>query len=144
MINRNSKSDGKVVINVCLIVLAINQHPKYPVILCANRDELHSRPTKAAHHWQQHPHIFAGQDLEKGGTWLGVTTTGRIAAVTNVRQPQLIEKEDYQSRGEIVKSYLSGVMEQKEFLTGLQSNPSMYQGYNVIVGNSKEFYYYSN
>lgn len=61
---------------MCLILFAYNMHPKYPLILGSNRDEFYHRPTAQAHYWEDHPHILAGRDLSKMGTWMGVTTEG--------------------------------------------------------------------
>ena len=70
---------------MCLILFAHKVHPSYPLVLAANRDEKYVRATAAAAFWNDHPQIYGGRDLEKGGTWLGITREGRIAAVTNFR-----------------------------------------------------------
>lgn len=70
---------------MCLIALAYHVHPRFPLILAANRDEFLAREATAAHFWPEAPHILAGRDLLVGGTWLGVSRFGRIAAVTNHR-----------------------------------------------------------
>ncbi len=70
---------------MCLILIAHKVHPNYPLVLAANRDEAYSRPTAPAAFWDDHPQIYGGRDLEQGGTWLGITREGRIAAVTNFR-----------------------------------------------------------
>lgn len=128
---------------MCLIILAIDQHPDYPFILCGNRDEFHLRPTKQADYWSDVKQIFAGRDLEKGGTWLGVTTTGKIAAVTNVRD-KIDIGTDFLSRGEIVTDFLKGDVSPKQFIEELKTKEHDYQGYNVIVGEYKDFHYSSN
>ena len=70
---------------MCLIVLAWRVRPDFPLIVAANRDEFHARPAARAAFWQDHPAILAGRDLEANGTWMGVTRSGRFAAVTNYR-----------------------------------------------------------
>ncbi|MCB1814019.1 MAG: NRDE family protein, partial [Candidatus Competibacteraceae bacterium] len=72
---------------MCLILLAYKQHPEYPLILAANRDEFYRRPTQPLQPWQDAPHVLAGRDLQAGGTWLGVSADGRLATVTNFRNP---------------------------------------------------------
>ena len=70
---------------MCLILLVWNAHPEYPLVFAGNRDETYERPSAAADFWDDSPGIFGGRDLEKGGTWLGLTRAGRFAAVTNYR-----------------------------------------------------------
>ena len=65
---------------MCLIVFAYNCHPVYSLILGANRDEFRNRPSDPAGFWHDAPHILAGRDKSAGGTWLGVTTAGKVAA----------------------------------------------------------------
>ncbi len=72
---------------MCLILLAYDVHPEYRLILAANRDEFYDRPTLPMAFWEDHPDILAGRDLKGGGTWLGITRSGRFAAITNYREP---------------------------------------------------------
>ncbi|MFH1952363.1 MAG: NRDE family protein [Pseudomonadota bacterium] len=72
---------------MCLLLLAIQSHPVYKLVIVANRDEYYERPTAPAAFWDDMPHILAGRDMRAGGTWFGVTKKGRIAAVTNYRDP---------------------------------------------------------
>ena len=85
---------------MCILFFAINQHPKYPVIICANRDEVHQRPTQMMHWWPENKEqasILAGKDLQAGGTWLGLNKQGRFSALTNFREPQLFDKSYFNS-----------------------------------------------
>jgi uncharacterized protein with NRDE domain len=72
---------------MCLIVFAWQQHPKAGLLLAANRDEFHARPAAPAGFWPDAPQILAGRDLEAQGTWLGISRSGRFAAITNIRDP---------------------------------------------------------
>ena len=72
---------------MCLIVVALGQSARYPFVVAANRDERHSRPTQAAAWWPDPPNVLGGRDLQAGGSWLAVDRRGRMAAVTNVRDP---------------------------------------------------------
>ena len=74
---------------MCLLFLAYDTHPRYRLILAANRDEFYERPTAQAAFWPEAPDILAGRDLKAGGTWLGIARNGRIAAITNYRQPSM-------------------------------------------------------
>lgn len=90
---------------MCLILFAYSTDPRYPLVVLANRDETFARPTSAAAFWADAPHVFAGRDLEKNGTWLGVTRGGRLACVTNVRAPWA--RRDGRSRGSLVADFLT-------------------------------------
>jgi len=92
---------------MCLIVFAWQVVPGIPLVLAGNRDEFFQRPTAPANWWEDHPQVFAGRDLEGGGTWLGVTREGRFAALTNIRAPAE-RREDVRSRGMLVADYLTG------------------------------------
>src|SRR3546814_10371476 len=89
---------------MCLIALAWHVHPRYPLVLIANRDEFHARPTAPAAVHPDDPQLFGGRDLEKGGSWLMVSSHGRMAAVTNVRLP-LPADPDAASRGQLVMEF---------------------------------------
>jgi uncharacterized protein with NRDE domain len=83
---------------MCLIALAWRAAPSWPLVVIANRDEFYARPTAPLQRWAQTPHVLAGQDLQAGGLWLGVSEHGRLVALTNVRQPTS-PAEDLLSRG---------------------------------------------
>jgi uncharacterized protein with NRDE domain len=128
---------------MCLIVLSYRQHPGFHLILAANRDEFYDRPTQALAFWEDHPDILAGRDLKGGGTWLGITKTGRIAAITNFRHIPSI-KEDAPSRGKLVKDFLTGSASPAEYITHVKSVGHHYNGFNLILGNTETLFYYSN
>ncbi|WP_157796491.1 NRDE family protein [Bacillus sp. FJAT-45037] len=130
---------------MCLLVLTIDMHDEYPLIVAANRDEFYQRPTKRAHFWSDGSEVFAGRDEERGGTWLGVTNKGRFAAVTNVREPiNETETKEYISRGDLVKVFLQSNHSAKDYMETIAKNKDDYQGFNLIVKEGKEIYYYSN
>ncbi len=119
---------------MCLILLAYDAHPIYRLVLAANRDEFYDRPTASAGYWEDAPHILAGRDLKDGGTWLGVTRSGRIAAVTNYREPAL-DRPTAPSRGGLVSGFLKGEAPPEEYLGFLRREGGGYNGFNLILGN---------
>lgn len=128
---------------MCLINFQLQTHPKYKLIVAANRDEFYGRPTAPAQFWTDQPELLAGRDLLGMGTWLGITKSGRFAALTNYRDPS--EKPEGKiSRGEIVRNFLSGDMPAEEYLKELHLNKDKYNGFNLLVGTPDEIYYYSN
>lgn len=125
---------------MCLILLAWQAHPHYPLVVIANRDEFHARPTAAAAAWPDAPHVIGGRDLEAGGTWLGVTTTGRLAAVTNVREPGRPTGE--RSRGYLTRDFLQGTSSAGDYLGSLDGKA--YAGFNLLLCDDRELWYGSN
>jgi uncharacterized protein with NRDE domain len=131
---------------MCVIFLAFDVHVDYPLVLLANRDEFYDRPTAAAKYWPDHPDIFAGRDLVAGGTWLGITKGGRVAAVTNYREPG--GRTGTHSRGELVADFLKGNTTAEEYMARVGQRSDNYSGFNLIVGeinNARhELFYFSN
>jgi uncharacterized protein with NRDE domain len=126
---------------MCLVVLAVGQHPEYPLILAANRDEFHARPTQDAHWWPDKPDIVGGRDLQAGGTWLATHRSGRFATVTNFRDAMPTAPE-HRSRGELVTGFLEGDLEPQKYLATIDEDA--YAGFNLIVGTSTHVAYLSN
>ncbi len=129
---------------MCLIFLAYNSHPEYPLVLAANRDEFYDRPARPMDIWPEHPHILAGKDLQAGGTWLGVSKSGYFAMITNYRDMRQPTKPQAPSRGKLVLDYLTGLFEPKKYLQALHADANRYNGYNIILGTLTDPWYYSN
>lgn len=128
---------------MCLINLAYKVDQTYDLVVAANRDEFYQRETAKAHFWEDAPHILAGRDLEKMGTWMGVTKEGRFAALTNYRGPDE-ETGGTRSRGELVSDFLKGTDSPQEFLEAVHERKHSYPGFNLIVSDGDSLYYYSN
>lgn len=128
---------------MCLILFAYKVHPKYKLIVAANRDEAYGRQTAAAHFWEDRPDILAGRDLEKMGTWMGVTSAGRFAALTNYRNPSE-STVGKRTRGELVADFLIVGGRVEEYLKNAASSRNDYPGYNLLAGDVHELFYYSN
>ncbi|MGH8207744.1 MAG: NRDE family protein [Steroidobacteraceae bacterium] len=120
---------------MCLILVAWQVHPDYPLVLAANRDEIHARAATPAAWWPQ-PHILAGRDSVAGGTWLGVTRTGSFAALTNYRDAAAPQLPDAPSRGAIVPQTLSVPLPANERLQQLERSSSRYHGFNLLFGDA--------
>lgn len=127
---------------MCLINFHYNDHPKYKLIVVANRDEEYDRPTEAAHFWENEPNLLAGRDLKQMGTWLGVTKQGRFAALTNYRDPNLPVAP--KSRGDIVKTFLTRNIAPSDYIEELKETRELFGGYNVIISDGGEIYHYNN
>ncbi len=128
---------------MCLILFAHRAHPAYRLVVAANRDEWFRRPTASAAFWADAPEIFAGRDLEHRGTWLGVTTTGRFAAITNFREPGN-HRPDAPSRGRLVSDFLRARVTPASYLERLRRDAASYNGFGLLVGDGASLCYLSN
>jgi len=128
---------------MCLILFSYKNHPEYDLILASNRDEFRDRPTAPLDFWEDYPDILAGKDLMNGGTWMGITRTGRFAALTNFRSLPMI-KQDSPSRGNLVKNFLIGNMSPPAYIQDLKGIAESYSGFNLILGTMNELLYFSN
>ena len=128
---------------MCLLLIAVRSHPVYKLIIAANRDEYYERPTAPASFWNDAPDLLAGRDLRAGGTWFGVTKKGRIAAITNYRDPSSI-KSAAPSRGGLVTGFLSSDQDPVDYLLELDQKAGAYNGFNLVVGDKDRLYWYSN
>jgi uncharacterized protein with NRDE domain len=128
---------------MCLVLLGLNSHPKYQLIVAANRDEFYDRPTAPAEFWPDAPALLAGRDLQAGGTWLGVDRRGRFAAVTNYRQGER-EPPAPRSRGLLVSEYLTGNRGTSEYMERVQGEADRYNGFNLLAGDHSALLYFSN
>lgn len=128
---------------MCLILFAWKVHQNFPLIFLANRDEFYERPTAPAAFWEDAPGLLAGRDLREGGTWLGVTRRGRLAALTNYRDPATL-KDIAPSRGRLVSDFLRGRRAPEAYLRRLSPRAARYNGFSLLVGNPDELHYFSN
>lgn len=128
---------------MCLLVLAWLSHPRYRLVLAGNRDEFHERPTAGLSWWNDDPRILAGRDLRAGGTWLGLSRTGRFGTVTNVRDAEPPSPGSL-SRGTLVPDYLRDTSDPATHLERLATTSAGHAGYNLLVGDAQSLAYHSN
>ncbi|MHA7814922.1 MAG: NRDE family protein [Pseudohaliea sp.] len=125
---------------MCLILLAAGVRPGLPLVVAANRDEFHARPSAAAHRWPGTAGIAAGRDLEAGGTWLGVAGSGRCAAVTNVSE--LPSPGTFRSRGDLVPGFLANGEGARAYADQIEGDA--YRGFNLLLWDGEDLVYTSN
>jgi uncharacterized protein with NRDE domain len=128
---------------MCLIAIAWQAHPEYPLVVAANRDEWRDRPAAPAHWWSDHPDLLAGRDLQAGGTWMGITRGGRFAAVTNFRDPSE-RRSTAPSRGALVAEFLLGSQSPSRFLASLSRRAAQYNGFNLLAGDGETLCYFGS
>jgi uncharacterized protein with NRDE domain len=126
---------------MCLILLAW-QVREPPLIVAANRDEFHARPAAPAAFWEDRPAILAGRDLEARGTWMGISRSGRFAAVTNYRGAR--EARAAESRGALVTGFLDAHMTPGEYVQALLPRSDSYSGFNLLASDGRELWWMSN
>ena len=128
---------------MCLILVAWQVHPDYPLVVAANRDEFFARPTAPAAFWKDASQVLAGRDLEAGGTWMGVTRTGRFAALTNFRDPAQ-NRAGAPSRGRLVADFLVGDETPLACLARIAPHARQCNGFNLLVGDGETLWWSSN
>jgi uncharacterized protein with NRDE domain len=128
---------------MCLLVLAWQAHPRYQLIVAANRDEFHERPAAPMQAWPAANDILAGRDLRAGGTWLGLDRRRRFGVVTNFRDLQA-PRPDAPSRGGLVPAYLGAPAGAADFLSALRGSAALYSGFNLLLADETSLWYASN
>ena len=138
---------------MCLIYLAWRRHPRYRLVVAANRDEYHARPAAAAHWWEDAPGVLAGRDLEAGGTWMGITRSGRFAAVTNYRDSVkpapgtgrgATAPAVAPSRGTLVGAFLTGGESALAYLDRVAKEGHRYNGFSLLAMDGETLAFASN
>ncbi len=129
---------------MCLLLIANKIHPDYKLIIAANRDEFYARPALPADFWADYPDLLAGMDLEAGGTWLGITKSGRFSAITNFRDFHNPIKENAPSRGKLTTDFLLSNQDSSTYTQSLQEGSAIYNGFNLVYGVKDELCYFSN
>ncbi|MDX1569156.1 MAG: NRDE family protein [Xanthomonadales bacterium] len=126
---------------MCLITFAYRSHPDWDLVVLANRDEFHARPSRPCQWWSTRP-VLAGKDLQAGGTWLGVARNGRFAAVTNYREVPPAQGE--RSRGELPLDFLTGDRTAEAHAEWLLPSGRHYGGFNLLLFDGERCVLVSN
>ncbi|MGH8327376.1 MAG: NRDE family protein, partial [Steroidobacteraceae bacterium] len=128
---------------MCLLVLAWKAHPRYRLVVAANRDEYHDRAAAPLSRWSGPPDILAGRDLRAGGTWLGLDRHRRFGVVTNFRELARAAA-GAPTRGGLIPQYLGGAAPPGEYLAGLEGEAAGYGGFNLLLADVDSLWYASN
>ncbi len=128
-------------LTMCTLFLALQQHPRYPLLIAANRDEFYRRQTAPLQRWGE---IVGGRDLAQGGHWLAVDGRGRFAALTNYRDPSRRIAQPV-SRGELVRQYLQSELSIADYVAEVDARAGQYEGFNLLLGDATQrVAHYSN
>jgi uncharacterized protein with NRDE domain len=122
---------------MCLLVIAWQVHPRYRLVVAANRDEFHERPTEPMARWPAPDEIIAGRDLRAGGTWLGIDRRRRFGIVTNFRELQR-PAPGAPSRGNLIPGYLRNPAPVTQYIQDLEQVADQYSGFNLLLTDQAE------
>ena len=128
---------------MCLLVMAWRAHPRYRLIVAANRDEYHARPTAPLAAWPDAPNLLAGRDLSAQGTWLAVDRQRRFGIVTNFRDLQA-RRPEAPSRGGLIPEWLTATASPATHLAQLEPSAQRYAGFNLLLNDTESLCYASN
>ena len=128
---------------MCLVALAWKVHPRWRLVLAGNRDEFHGRPTAPLARWAESRALMAGQDLQSGGTWAGVDASGRMAVVTNVRDPAT-QIPGAPSRGQLAAGFLQSPDSADQRAIGLLAAAEAFAPFNLLLADATDCQYVSN
>lgn len=128
---------------MCLVVLAWQAHARYRLVVAANRDEFHERPTAPLSKWPAPDEILAGRDLRAQGTWLGLDRRRRFGVITNFRELQRPQPQA-PSRGALIPRFLHHAGDTRIFLSALESQAAAYAGFNLLLTDDDSLWYASN
>jgi uncharacterized protein with NRDE domain len=129
---------------MCLLALAWKTHPRWRLVLAGNRDEFHARPAAALAPWPEAPGVVAGRDLQSGGSWAGVGPGGRVAVVTNVRDPGLAAPPGAPSRGALVADFLKSGVGAADAATALHEQAGRFAPFNLLLADAAQCHYVGN
>ncbi|MDE0005849.1 MAG: NRDE family protein [Rhodospirillaceae bacterium] len=127
---------------MCLAAFAAGVCDAFPLVVAANRDESHRRPTAAADWWTEPSGILGGRDLEAGGSWLAVDRRGRLAAVTNRPSPK--GRTFSGSRGHLVSDYLAAPDAAEAFCGERARTPAEYGPFNLLLFDGEVLFHAAN
>jgi len=128
---------------MCLVVAAWNAHPRYRLVVAANRDEFHARPAMPARFWPQQPQLLAGQDLQAGGTWFGVDRDRRFGVITNFRDLDR-PRPNAPSRGGFIPDFLGSRDTPADFLDRIEGDATAYAGFSLLLADATGLWFASN
>lgn len=135
---------------MCIAFIHFEPGTAWPLIIAANRDEFHQRPTHIARPWPEDPQLLGGQDLEAHGTWLALNLSRRrLALLTNYRQINEPTPATPISRGLLVRDFLQTSETASEYLSRIAAQGMRYDGFNLLLAEQigrpqASLWYYSN
>lgn len=128
---------------MCLIAIAYQAHPAWPLVVAANRDEFHARPALPADWWADAPQVWGGRDQTAGGSWMAVSRQRRFAAVTNVRRMQPPDPRA-PSRGSLIQDFMTSSDSAAAYAEQLAGRADRYAGFNLLLYDGDQLYFASN
>ena len=128
---------------MCLLVLAWRAHPRYRLVVAANRDEFHARPAAPLAPWTDLAGVIGGRDLQANGAWLAVDARRRVGIVTNFREFGR-RRRSAPSRGGLIPGFLSQDAAPGAYLKSLDTDAPGYAGFNLLLADRDSLWYATN
>jgi uncharacterized protein with NRDE domain len=128
---------------MCLLVAAWRAHPRYRLVVAANRDEFHARPAEPLKIWQSPRELLAGRDIQAGGTWLGVNPARRFGVITNYRE-MARPRSSAPSRGRLIVDYLTAATSAWDFANKIEMDAMSYAGFSLLLADDTDLVYACN
>ena len=128
---------------MCLLVLAWRSHPRYRLVVAANRDEFHVRAATPLGIWGDQPRILGGRDQQAGGTWFAVDQQRRFGVITNFREPARA-RPGAPSRGNLIPQFLASTDSPQDYLSAQCTSADAYAGFSLLLADSEQLCYASN
>ncbi|MEZ5823515.1 MAG: NRDE family protein [Geminicoccaceae bacterium] len=124
-----------------LVILRRPGHPRWPLIVAANRDELAGRESRPpGRHWEDREEVCAGLDVSAGGSWLGINDSGVLAAILN-RRGTLGPQAGKRSRGELVLDALDYADAEAAVEALAHLDPDSWRPFNLIIADNRDAFW---
>ena len=116
---------------------------RFRLVIASNRDEILSRPADRLGRWRDDEKVIGGRDRAGGGTWLGMSDSGRWSCILNVREPESAP-ENAPSRGALCANFLLGDATPEDAARAAVRDGAQYAGFNVVFGANNDAWHACN
>jgi uncharacterized protein with NRDE domain len=128
---------------VCTLAIYFHADDEYPVVVAANRDEFHDRPTVAPASLSCTPWVIGGKDLRAGGTWLGVNGHHLVAGLLN-RRTNAAPDPNKRSRGLLCLEALQQRTPESVLTLLEHYDANAFNSFNLLVASPSSAFVFSN
>jgi uncharacterized protein with NRDE domain len=121
---------------MCTVLVLYHGHPAAPLIVAANRDEFYARPAAPPELLLDGPvRALGGRDLQEGGTWMGLNSSGLFVGLTNYRSTALGRA----SRGRLALAALAcSTPDEVGALVAARASRAEFRPFNLLFGTPSD------